>query len=268
MRVSVTDVETGDRPQSLLSLGSEDKPALGVAGKVTRIIDAFRDGDEFLMLDDIIRTTGFPRSTSFRILRQLISDGWIDHDARGYSIGPGLSALTADPTRNGRLRTAAGGPLNALHAFTGAVVHLVVLDGGLVHYLDKIGGKVAPSIPSCVGARIPASGSVSGMALLSHLSGEEIERRLRRYITQAELMTVQADALRIRQQRMPFAYMENFVPYKITSMAVPVLVEGEAVAAISLASRVPLSRAESFPPLRRAAKHIADSFGRMRGAPA
>lgn len=261
MRLSATDAMTADSLHGSNGTRGGERAVLGVAGKVTRIVDAFRDGGDYLMLDDIVGITGFPRSTSSRILRQLIDEGWIEHNARGYRIGPGLSALTADSTKNERLRAAAGVALNGLHAFTGAVAHLTVLDGGLVVYLDKIGGKAESSIASRVGGRILASESPSGMAMLSYLSEDEISMRLGRYLDSVRLATVRAEALRIRHNRMPFVYKETLTPQRTYSIAVPIVVRGDAMAAISLGSRCTLSRTESYPLLRRAAQHIAENLG-------
>ena len=68
--------------------------SVGVVGKVTRIVDACTHAEGRIRLDDIIRVTGLPRSTTFRILKQLVAEGWIEHDKRGYGIGPKLPAPT------------------------------------------------------------------------------------------------------------------------------------------------------------------------------
>ncbi|AQA23750.1 bacterial transcriptional regulator family protein [Rhodococcus sp. MTM3W5.2] len=57
--------------------------------------------------------------------------------------------------------------LRELHLVTGHVVHLGILDGKDVLYLEKVGGAAAPHLRTRVGTRIPARSSTIGKALLT-----------------------------------------------------------------------------------------------------
>ena len=57
--------------------------------------------------------------------------------------------------------------LHELHRATGLVVHLAVLDGSDVVYLEKIAGGLGAAIPTRVGGRQPAHCTAVGKALLA-----------------------------------------------------------------------------------------------------
>jgi DNA-binding IclR family transcriptional regulator len=243
------------------------EPRVGVVGKVTRIIDSFAGEEDRLMLDDIMRITGFPRSTTFRILKQLATEGWVEHDERGYRIGPSLSALTASSVAYSSLRSAAAAALNALHALTGAVIHLSVLEGDMLHYLDKIGGKVAPSIPSRVGGRKRAYESISGLVMLSQLPGEEADRLLAGCGDASDREALQRRLGQIRQQKPVFAFVEDEGPLRITYTAAPIMLRRRPIGAVSLATRGTLTRSHAVPPLLRTVGQIAENLQATGGRP-
>jgi DNA-binding IclR family transcriptional regulator len=146
-----------------------------VVERVTQILDAFQQSPDRLLLEDVTAITSLPRSTAFRLMTQLVELGWLDHDAHGYRLGAraiGMSARTHD---HGGLRSMAARMLNRLHLQTRAVVHLAVLEGGLLYYLDKVGGPVLDSIPSTVGTRVPADTTPMGRAMLATLSPERVD---------------------------------------------------------------------------------------------
>ncbi|GAA4085533.1 IclR family transcriptional regulator [Nocardioides kongjuensis] len=153
---------------------TETTTRLGVLERATMILDAFDDAPGPLGLDDIAEITELPRTTVFRLLTTLRDLGWVHHDRRGYTPGRRLSA-TSSEGEHLDLRAAASVALNELQLATDAVVHLSVLDGAIVHYLDKVGGARATTIPSRVGGRIIATDSVSGLAMLAALPPEHVD---------------------------------------------------------------------------------------------
>ncbi|MCD2106023.1 hypothetical protein O4214_10690 [Rhodococcus erythropolis] len=53
-----------------------------------------------------------------------------------------------------------------LHLVTGHAVHLGVLEGNHVRYIQKIGSQMVPDLQTRVGSRIPAQSSTIGKSLL------------------------------------------------------------------------------------------------------
>ncbi|CAM5645114.1 hypothetical protein GCM10010261_20350 [Streptomyces pilosus] len=143
--------------------------------RMTLIMDLFEGPYDLLTLEDVVLSTGLPRSTAHRILDQLVRMRWLDHTSSGYRLGRRALGLGGRETSHGALRAAAAPVLHELALRTGKVVHLAVLDGAEVYYLDKIGGRTAVAVPSRVGGRAPAHCTALGKAMLARLDPERID---------------------------------------------------------------------------------------------
>lgn len=150
----------------------------GMVERLTQILDVFLLGPDHLLLEEIAALAGLPRSTTYRLLAQLVETRWLEHGPLGYRLGPRAQRLGRRVESSLPLRAAAAEALHELHAATSAVVHLVVLEGGTVEMLDKVGGFAAPGIPTTVGTRYHAEDVVAGRAMLAALAPEEVDRRL------------------------------------------------------------------------------------------
>lgn len=136
-----------------------------VLGRAAVVIDAFSDA-RALSLDDLTARTGLPRSTVYRLSEQLREVGWIERVAAGYRIGLRLfeiGGLAADATR---LRAQACTWLYQAQQQSAQVVHLGILDGDEVVYIDKV-GPARSEVPTRIGGRLPATRTAIGRALLS-----------------------------------------------------------------------------------------------------
>ncbi|MGW0946421.1 IclR family transcriptional regulator [Streptomyces sp. NPDC002623] len=145
--------------------------------RVTLIMDLFERPQTHLTLETVSRRTHLPRSTTHRILDQLVRLEWLRHTVAGYTLGPRALGLGGRETGHGGLRAAAAPHLLDLAVRTRMVVHLAVLDGPEIYYLDKVGGRAAVDIPSRVGGRAVAHCTGLGKAMLAWLSPEEIDLR-------------------------------------------------------------------------------------------
>lgn len=145
--------------------------------RMTLILDAFPQRTSRLTLEDVARATHLPRSTAHRILDQLVKLQWLEHTSFGYSLGRRSLQLGGGDDAS-ELRSAASPLLHALMLRTGMTVHLATLDEGRVHYLDKIGGRFATSVPSRVGGYAPAHSTALGKAMLAWLEPEEVDERV------------------------------------------------------------------------------------------
>lgn len=144
--------------------------------RMTLILDAFGPPDTCLTLEGISRQTGLPRSTAHRILEQLVRVEWLTHTPTGYVLGPRSLRLGSGTRNETAIREAAAPRLQELHLRTGLVVHLGVLQGNDVYYLDKVGFRAQLDVPSGVGVRVGAHKTAIGKAMLAWLEPEQIER--------------------------------------------------------------------------------------------
>lgn len=138
-----------------------------ILDRLALVLDAF-DGRESLGLADIVTRTGLPRSSAHRMLDRLVQLRWLRRQGRSYSLGIRLVELGSLAVHQDRVHAAAAEHLPHLYRATGMVVHLAVLDGDDVVYLDKIGGRLAAHVPTRVGGRLPAARSALGQALLAY----------------------------------------------------------------------------------------------------
>ncbi|MBU3064294.1 IclR family transcriptional regulator [Nocardia sp. NEAU-G5] len=143
--------------------------------RVSLIMDCFDRPHTRRALEQIAQQTGLPRSTAYRILEQLVRLRWLRRTASGYRLGERALCLGGRETGHDALRAAAAPVLFDLALRTELVVHLAVLDGPEVYYLDKVGGRAAADIPSRVGGRAPASCTALGKAMLAWLPPEQID---------------------------------------------------------------------------------------------
>lgn len=138
-----------------------------ILDRLSLVLDAF-DGRENLSLVEVVLRTGLPRSSAHRMLDRLVQLRWLRRQGRDYSLGIRLVELGSLAVHQDRVHAASAEHLQQLYRTTGMVVHLAVLDGDDVVYLEKIGGRLAAQVPTRVGGRLPAARSALGKALLAY----------------------------------------------------------------------------------------------------
>jgi len=218
--------------------GAVETPS-AVIDRVSLVLDAF-DGPGRLNLAQIVRRTGLPRSSAHRMLERLVALRWLRRNGRDYELGMRLVELGSLAVHQDRLHRAAIPLLHDLHRATGLVVHLAVLDGSDVVYLEKIGDRMVAAIPTRVGGRQPAHCAAVGKAMLAHNSEADVvdlSTRKTRYSisTPAQL---RAELANVRGRGVAFDREESVPGFGC--VAAPIGGPGEAVAAVSVCG--PVSR--------------------------
>ncbi len=150
-------------------------PSPSMIERMTTVLDAFETPTSRCSLEDVMRHTGLARSTAHRILTTLAQLSWVQRTNDGYALGARSLTFADWEHASMDLRHAAAPVLHELQVATGLVVHLGVLKGAHVHYLDKLGGRFAASVPSRVGGRAPAHGTSLGKAILAWLPPEQVD---------------------------------------------------------------------------------------------
>ncbi|MEW2357597.1 IclR family transcriptional regulator [Spirillospora sp. NPDC029432] len=140
--------------------------------RAARILYSFTAATPEQSMTDVVRRTGLPRSSVHRILDQLVRLKALERSGVRYRLGLGLIELGALAAHQNRLREVALPFLHRLHAATGMPVHLSVLDGHEIVYLEKVGGAPDGRGPSRAGGRQPAYCTAAGKAMLA-FAGEE-----------------------------------------------------------------------------------------------
>src|SRR3954453_12759917 len=150
----------------MTTIATAETPS-AVIDRVSLVLDAF-DGPGRLTLAQIVRRTGLPRSSAHRMLERLVKLRWLRRNGRDYELGMRLVELGSLAVHQDRLHRAAMPLLHDLHRATGLVVHLAMLDGADVVYLEKIGDQLTAAIPTRVGGRQPSHCAAVGKALLAY----------------------------------------------------------------------------------------------------
>jgi DNA-binding IclR family transcriptional regulator len=214
--------------------------------RFTAIIDAFDGPVDILSLDQVATCAGLPRSTTHRILDQLVGLHWVAHTDRGYRLGKRAICWGAADADDVRLREAAAPILHHLQMATRAVVHLGVFDNGYIVHIDKLGGSGAAQIPTRVGLRLPAHRVALGMAVLATLPPEQVSASLD--------PAASAELLRIR--RTGLAHRHN--DYTTGWSSVAATINGRAALGIVLPDNVSMQRHLAV--LRAAAARVNDAL--------
>jgi DNA-binding IclR family transcriptional regulator len=109
-----------------------------------------------------------------------VERGYIERIGVRYRLGRAtfeLGNMVAE-CRPRSLRALAMPYMTDLYASLHATVHLAVLDGTDVLYVDKIYGHHGVEVPSRVGGRVPALCTALGKAMLAHSSHETMTKAL------------------------------------------------------------------------------------------
>ncbi|POX42215.1 IclR family transcriptional regulator [Streptomyces sp. Ru73] len=206
--------------------------------KAALVLGAFQGATPRLTLTEVVRRSGLPRSSVHRILDQLVRLGWLDRDGRDYRLGMRMLELGATAAHHNRLRRAALPHLHALRERTGHVVHLAVLDGPEVVYLERLGGTADASVPSRTGGRQPAYCTGTGKAILAFSEQALVAEVLRAGLRPRTPYTIvrprhfHAELARIRERGVAFDREEAF--RGVACVAAPLRGAGRAVASVSV----------------------------------
>jgi DNA-binding IclR family transcriptional regulator len=212
---------------------AEPATPTAVIDRISLVLDAF-EGPGRLTLAQIVRRTGLPRSSAHRMLDRLVQLRWLRRSGRDYELGMRLVELGSLAVHQDRLVRAAAPLLGELHRATGLVVHLAVLDGPDVVYLEKVGDRMIAAIPTRVGGRQPAHCTAVGKAILAYRDEDaavDLQARKTKYSI-ASSSQLAVELAKVRAHGIAFEREESLLGFGC--VAAPIGGPGEAVAAVSV----------------------------------
>ena len=115
-------------------------------------------------------------STAHRLMAMLQYRGFVRQNpaTRAYEPGPALSSIARGVMGRLDVRVSARPLLERLHREFGETVHLGLLEGQNVNFIDMIEGTRAVRVGSRVGRSLPAHVTSTGKAMLSRLDTETL----------------------------------------------------------------------------------------------
>lgn len=211
-----------------------------------RLLREFGRGEPQLGVSELARRLGIAKSTAHRIVRTLAGEGLLERveETGAYRLSVTMQILGASAQATSGLHGAATGALDQLRSLTRETVHLSVLDGLEVVYVERRESPGAVQMFGRIGHRGPAHSTASGKALLAFLPPDELERRLtgvrlgrRTPYTITSKEQLRAELLRIRARG--WADNINEAQMGFGSVAAPIRnPAGEVVAALSVVAPV------------------------------
>jgi len=172
------------------------------------LLKAFNDAQPEWGLTELAREVGLNKTTVYRLLSALESEGMITRNSAtdAYRLGPEVIALGGIALRANDLRSIARAELEALVQQTRESVSLDVLAGSEMMVLDEVAGQYVLGTTQFVGSRWPLHATSTGKAMLAYLSDRERKALLRTPLARfTEKTIVDVDKLsreldRIRKQ--------------------------------------------------------------------
>jgi DNA-binding IclR family transcriptional regulator len=240
--------------------------------RVVAVLEALGGARDGMGASDVARTLDVHRSTASRLLATLAASGLVERDPLSlrYRLGARMVGLAATAVARMPVVSQARPQLERLSAATSETVNLAILDGAHVVYVDQVTPAASVVMASWVGRRSPVHASSSGKVLVAW--GDPAARRslLRRRLDAITDRTITDPAELGRAldavRRRGYATSEGELERGLVTVAAPVLLEGRAVAAVSISGpgyRVPT---RELPALgRRVVEAAAAVAHRMAG---
>ncbi|TDD38325.1 IclR family transcriptional regulator [Actinomadura sp. KC06] len=238
-------------PESAAESGS-------VLGKARLILEAFGLDDEDLGLSELTRRTGLAKSSVHRLSQELVHWGFLERRGGRYRLGMRLFEIGQRVPRQRILRELARPFMEDLLRATGQTIHLAVVDGLEVLYLEKVSGHRQVGRPSRIAGRMPLHCTATGKALLAFgprgLFDEVVAGPLARPTPRTTVAPglLEQELRRARELGYAVEYEQARIGYM--SVAIPLAgATGATVAALSVTGPVVPGRAERFASLLNAA---------------
>lgn len=211
-----------------------------IADRVASVLELLADVPEGLGVTAIARSLGVHKTTASRLLGTLAARGLVERDpgTRRYRIGALILSLAGAAMIRLPVVSQARPELERLSALTSETVNLAVLEGRHVVYVDQVTPRQAVVMANWVGRRSPAHASSSGKVLLAFGDQRATEEVLSLGLERLTPRTV-TDRTRLRRvlehaRRHGYARSTSELEHGLVSLAAPVLVDGRAVAAVSI----------------------------------
>lgn len=220
---------------------NEPYPGTQAVLRAIALLKAFSDEQPQLGLAELARMVGLNKTTTYRLLTALESQGLIARNpgSDSYRLGPEVITLGGRALRASDLRSVSRAELEGLAHTSGETATLEILVGADVLVLDEVSGAHLVGATHYIGARWPAHATSTGKLLLAFLPEAELEATLQRDllpVTEHTLTTpdeLRRELARICQQGYATAIEELEVGF--SAIAAPVRNhDGQVVATLSI----------------------------------
>lgn len=144
--------------------------------RAVSILKAFDDDHPEWHLSQLARKVNLHKTTTFRILSALESEGLIARKevSESYVLGPEIVVMGGRALRSNNLRAISRIELEKLAIATGETASLEIMTGDEMVIIDEVLGDHLISGVRSVGTRWPVHGASTGLAMLAFFPKEEL----------------------------------------------------------------------------------------------
>jgi IclR family transcriptional regulator, acetate operon repressor len=271
------------KPNNIEALGNDSADAgsstglgTGTLGKALSVLDVVAEASRPMRFTDILDVLDQPRGTLHRQISNLVAEGFLTQRSDNcYELGPRLLKLASRAWSDNQFRRIAEPHIAALHDATGETVHLGILNGIEIIYLDKVESRSAVRMHSQIGKASPVYCTGVGKAALSRLSDAQLAATIARIkfkkftdATLADGASLKAEILAIRNAGISYDREEHEMGIGCVAAAIS-SPDGALIAGISVTAptyRIGMDILSGWAPLVRAtADRISEDISTRLG---
>lgn len=240
---------------------------LSSVSNIARILRSFRLDCPELSLTELSRNLNIPKSTMYKLLNTMRSEGFLEKNSHNGKYRPGKRMLSINYTilSQTHLAKSALPFLHSLVERTGLVAHMTCYENGEVIWITIIHGRYNPLLYSRVGRRVQAYAPASGKAILAFLDPKELDSLFAIEWKAITPKTQTNKGILLNElrhiQEIGYSVQREEVDPGIASIGGPVFDEqGKPIASISLAGLVQRFNEETIRELGSMVKRTADEI--------
>lgn len=211
-----------------------------VIGRAAALLSAYDSRHLAIGVSELSRRSGLAKTTTARLAAELAQHGFLERaEGSAYRLGSRIFELGSLMSRQRQLREVALPFMADLRQVSRQTVHLAVLVGTEVLYVEIVRSRDAPRMPSEVGGRLPAHASGVGKAMLAFSPEPVVQAVLDRGLVAVGPRTITAPGLLLRELRRiresGIAYESEESGHGVGCAASPILgPDGQVLAALSI----------------------------------
>lgn len=217
-----------------------------------RLLDIFSVNNAELSISELARRSGIPKSTTHRLVTDLVNWGALERGPRGVRLGVHLLELGhLVPAQ--RLREIAVPFAHNLNEVTHLTSNLAIRDGRDILYVEKIASQSLRVPHSRAGGRLPMHCTALGKAMLAFSDRDFVESVLGGSLKPLSPKTIidpgmlRKELAAIRETKVAYDLEESRIG--LFCVAAPVFGRGSVVGAISVTGATALAQAQRFAPV-------------------
>jgi DNA-binding IclR family transcriptional regulator len=221
--------------------------------KGLRLLDIFSVSNVELSISELARRSGIPKSTTHRLVTELVNSGALERGPHGVRLGVHLLELGyLVPAQ--RLREIAIPFAHNLNEVTHLTSNLAIRDGQDVLYVEKISSRSLRVPHSRPGGRLPMHCTALGKAILAYSDRDFVESVLSGELralsprTVIDPVVLRKELAGIRETKIAYDVEESRIG--LFCVAAPIFAQRNVVVgAISVTGATALAHAQRFAPV-------------------